>query len=152
MEKCRRYFARLYICVYIYININIKFAKLHSVGYHMSTSTSQEKAHSLENMQKCENKAVCVKTGIGVAAVPEQVVLPRPALGHMDGQPAPWGQSPLPLSHQPARRDTSALWEAPDLTSCCPCRLWLTGTCVCFLLIFQHQVCSSGCPKSQLLL
>lgn len=150
MEKCRRYFARLYICVYIYINI--KFAKLHSVGYHMSTSTSQEKAHSLENMQKCENKAVCVKTGIGVAAVPEQVVLPRPALGHMDGQPATWGQSPLPLSHQPAWRDTSAPWEAPDLTCCCPCRLWLTGTCVCFLFIFQHQFCSSGCPKSQLLL
>lgn len=42
----------------------------------MSTSTSQEKEHSLAYMQKCENKVVCVKRGIGLTPVPKQVVLP----------------------------------------------------------------------------
>lgn len=91
----------VHICIYVYIYI--KFAKLHSVGYNVSTSTCQEKARSLENMQKCENKAVCVKPGIGVTAVPEQVVLPRgwaaSGLGTVTSAtepPACWGQTPAP--------------------------------------------------------
>lgn len=73
VEEWRSDFARLYICVCIYICM---FAKLHFVGYNLSTRTSQEKEHS--SMQKYENKGVCVKRlGLGVTAVPAQRPLPR---------------------------------------------------------------------------
>ena len=109
MEKRRRNFARLYICAYIYTYIYIKFAKLCSVGYNLSTSTSQEKEHSHEN------KDVCVNHGIGLPPVPKQVALPscplpRPALGRTDRERAA-GDS----------RDSRSLWRMPDLTSCRPC-------------------------------
>lgn len=80
----------LYICVYIYIYM---FAKLHFVGYYLSTTTSQEKEHS--SMQKYENKDVCVKHGLGVTAVPSQ---PAPAGSSCSqGQQGPLGSARLEL-------------------------------------------------------
>lgn len=75
------------------------FAKLHFLEYYLSTTTSQEKEHSL--MQKYENKSVCVKCSLGVTAVPAQHTLP---------------QAP------PAPRDSRALWTMPDWNSCSFCK------------------------------
>lgn len=124
-------------------------------------------------MQKCENKAVCVKPGLGVTPVPEQVgVSVAPPAAHPSQLSAVQAGSSLgtataalggtlggisPLEERPF------LWETPNLTSCCwssnsaplpsiqlhpaaarPSMVRLQGTCVCFSFIFQHQICSSG--------
>lgn len=99
MEECY-----IYVCTYIYM-----FAKLHFVGYYLSTSTSQEKEHS--SMQKYENKDVYVKHGLGVTAVPSQ--------------PAPTGtscsqgqQGPLAASGQCQAGVTAPSAEEGVLAAC----------------------------------
>lgn len=161
----------MYIYIYLYLYIK-RIAKLYSVGYSMSASTSQEKEHSLAYVQKCENKDVCVECGVGLTAVPNQVALPSWVLPPASSWLRRWSKKPgdSHLYHpgtSPLRGDDVSLWKMPNQTSYCPCkgkvlkppapltrsdvhpapsrpsRLWLTSVCVCFLFSFQHQVCSS---------
>lgn len=176
----KKFCETIYMCVHIYIlKKKRKFAKLHSVGYNMSTSTSQEKEHSLAYMQKYENKDVCVNRGIGLTPVPKQVALPSWALPPASSWLRRQGVSSLgtatSATEAPACSEEAtvpcakcqtwllAVLRGKGVEAACSApltssevhpaaarqsRLWLTGTCVCFLFTFQHQVCSSGCPKS----
>lgn len=94
----------------------------------MSTSPSQERKHSLAYMQKCDNKDVCVKRGIGLTPVPP-VALPSSPLPPASSWLCRQGASERPGNNHlcqrgtsPLPRDNSSLWKTPDLASCCPCK------------------------------